>query len=57
MIHRGNAHGGHYHTYIRDCMGEGDWEHLMKDLAEEERKKGEKQVKNEKNQESIEELV
>lgn len=38
-------------------MGEGDWEHLMKDLAEEERKKGEKQVKNEKNQESIEELV
>ncbi len=23
LIHRGNAHGGHYHAYIRDVMKEG----------------------------------
>jgi ubiquitin carboxyl-terminal hydrolase 40 len=25
LIHIGNAHGGHYHAYIRDSMGEGKW--------------------------------
>ncbi len=26
VIHRGAAHGGHYHSYIRDLRGEGVWE-------------------------------
>lgn len=25
IVHRGTAHGGHYFTYVRDEMGEGDW--------------------------------
>ncbi|CAD8126154.1 unnamed protein product [Paramecium sonneborni] len=26
IIHRGNAHGGHYLAYFRDLLDEGDWE-------------------------------
>ena len=29
LIHQGSAHGGHYHTYIRDVLNEGDWEQCM----------------------------
>ncbi|CAD8204134.1 unnamed protein product [Paramecium pentaurelia] len=25
IIHRGNAHGGHYFAYFRDLLDEGDW--------------------------------
>ena len=25
LIHSGNAYGGHYHAYIRDTLGEGEW--------------------------------
>jgi ubiquitin carboxyl-terminal hydrolase 40 len=25
IIHRGNAHGGHYHAYFRDLLDEADW--------------------------------
>lgn len=29
LIHRGDAYQGHYHTYIRDVLGEGNWEIFM----------------------------
>lgn len=25
IIHRGGAYGGHYHAYIQDELGEGNW--------------------------------
>jgi len=25
IIHRGGAYGGHYHAYIQDELGEGEW--------------------------------
>ncbi|KAG5183494.1 hypothetical protein JKP88DRAFT_181783, partial [Tribonema minus] len=25
VLHRGSAYSGHYHAYIRDCLGEGAW--------------------------------
>jgi uncharacterized UBP type Zn finger protein len=25
IIHRGGPYGGHYHAYIQDELGEGDW--------------------------------
>lgn len=25
IIHMGSAQGGHYHAYIRDVLGEGNW--------------------------------
>lgn len=35
LIHRGDAFGGHYHTYIRDTMSESDWEAKLAKLKEE----------------------
>lgn len=32
IIHRGNAHGGHYHAYFRDLLDEADWNILMADF-------------------------
>lgn len=29
IIHSGSAQGGHYHAYIRDVLGEGNWKVLM----------------------------
>ena len=26
IIHQGGAHGGHYHAYMRDELGEGVWD-------------------------------
>ena len=25
IIHRGSAHSGHYHAYVQDELGEGNW--------------------------------
>lgn len=39
LIHRGSAHGGHYHTYIRDYLGEGNWDQKMKEYHSNKEKK------------------
>ena len=39
LIHRGDAYGGHYHTYIRDTLKEGDWEVLMANIIAEQNKR------------------
>ncbi|KRW99447.1 hypothetical protein PPERSA_07932 [Pseudocohnilembus persalinus] len=48
LIHRGNAHGGHYHAYIRDCMEEGEWSNLIEEFNHELKKKIEEQEKQQK---------
>lgn len=30
ILHRGDAYHGHYHAYIRDVLGESNWEEMMK---------------------------
>jgi ubiquitin carboxyl-terminal hydrolase 40 len=35
VIHRGGAHGGHYFSYIKDDLNEGNW-YLEKDIKVEE---------------------
>ncbi|EAR90666.1 ubiquitin carboxy-terminal hydrolase (macronuclear) [Tetrahymena thermophila SB210] len=55
LIHRGSAHGGHYHTYIRDFLGEGNWEEKMKQYSQ-EREKREQEQKEKLEQQQQEEL-
>lgn len=35
-MHRGTAHGGHYFTYVRDELGEGDWNLKVPEKYEDE---------------------
>ncbi|EGR30926.1 ubiquitin specific peptidase 40, putative [Ichthyophthirius multifiliis] len=39
LIHRGSAHGGHYLTYIRDYLCEGNWNKKMEKYHEQKQKR------------------
>mmetsp|Transcript_24293 Transcript_24293/g.27558 ORF Transcript_24293/g.27558 Transcript_24293/m.27558 type:complete len:1186 (-) Transcript_24293:154-3711(-) len=51
VIHRGTAHGGHYHCYLRDTLKQGNWYDVSEKLDEEEKKKKESEDETKKNEE------
>ncbi|CAD8211707.1 unnamed protein product [Paramecium octaurelia] len=50
IIHRGNAHGGHYFAYFRDLLDEGDW---LSHIPEYWQEKEESQQQKKKNDEEV----
>ncbi|CAK64552.1 unnamed protein product (macronuclear) [Paramecium tetraurelia] len=47
IIHRGNAHGGHYFAYFRDLLDEGDWlSHIPEYWQEKEESQQQQKKKN-----------
>lgn len=53
VIHRGSAHSGHYHAYIRDVFNEGKWE-VVKPPTDVPEKKEETKESEKKKPETVE---